>query len=143
MMRCLTSAACALALLACGRNGRGEGAPASETAVRVPALTRIAPETIAIGRGEIPTLVLTGSGFVPGGAGDFGTGGANTVRVGPLELTRLPADTIGTIIRLALPLRYSDSTARGRPGAFTPGQYPVSVTTPRGTSNVLTLTMIP
>lgn len=141
-MRACTVGVIAGALAACGARARGaDGVPASTIATGAPALLRLAPETVDIGRGEIPTLVLTGRAFVPGGEGGFGTGGGNTVRVGPLQLTGIPSDSAGTTIRFALPLSYNDSTLRGRPAAFIPGQYPVSVTTPRGTSNVLMLTM--
>lgn len=87
-------------------------------------------------------MVLTGSGFIPGATGAFATG-ANRVRVGRATIEGVAADSSGTVLRFPLPLSYTDTTARGRPSSFTPGQYPVSVVTPRGTSNSLTLTMIP
>lgn len=105
-----------------------------------PQLTSLSPRTIALGKGEVPTLTLTGSGFVPGAHGAFGTGG-NTIRVGPATFDSVAADDAGTTIRFALPLNYTDTTARGRPQSFTPADYPVSVVTPKGTSRSLTLTM--
>ncbi|MEP7344155.1 MAG: hypothetical protein ABI877_02755 [Gemmatimonadaceae bacterium] len=143
-----TTTACVAAVIAvtqtaCGTRTRaGEGAEAARSSAP-PTLVRVAPDTIDIGQGAIPTLSLTGRDFVPGGQGGFGTGGGNVVRVGALQLTGIPADSAGTTIRFMLPLRYNDSTLSNRPAAFIPGQYPVSVTTPRGTSNALTLTMIP
>ena len=106
-----------------------------------PSIARIAPDTIALGRQAVPTIQIDGSGFEPGGAGTFGDGG-NTVRVGTASIRRVAANADGTTLRFALPLTYSDTTSLGRPSSFTPGQYPVSVITPRGTSNSLTLTMI-
>ncbi len=100
------------------------------------------PDTIALGRGEVPTLTLTGTGFVPGPSGAFAVG-ENAVHVGRATFDRLAADSSGTVLRFALTLSYNDTTAKGRPSSFSPGQYPVSVVTPRGTSNSLTLTMIP
>jgi len=111
-------------------------------ATSAPRLDRIAPDTIALGRGEVPTLVLTGTGFVPGPQGGFATG-ANEVRVGRASVQGVGADSSGTSLRFALPLSYTDTTSKGRPSSFSPGSYPVSVVTPRGTSNTLTLTMIP
>lgn len=107
-----------------------------------PSLARLRPDTIALGRGEAPTLVLTGSGFVPGSSGAFGAG-ANVVRVGRATVDGVAADSSGTTLRFVLPLSYTDTTAKGRPSSFSPGTYPVSVVTPRGTSDTLTLTMIP
>ncbi|MCC6774846.1 MAG: hypothetical protein IT360_26970 [Gemmatimonadaceae bacterium] len=107
-----------------------------------PTLVQLRPDTIALGRGEVPTMVLTGSGFIPGTTGAFAIG-ANRVRVGRATIEGVAADSSGTVLRFALPLTYTDTTARGRPSSFSPGQYPVSVVTPRGTSNTLTLTMIP
>ncbi|MBK6489398.1 MAG: hypothetical protein IPF98_21660 [Gemmatimonadetes bacterium] len=119
------------------------GSPDAATATMdAPRLAQLRPDTIALGRGEVPTMVLTGSGFIPGATGAFATG-ANRVRVGRATIEGVAADSSGTVLRFPLPLSYTDTTARGRPSSFTPGQYPVSVVTPRGTSNSLTLTMIP
>lgn len=107
-----------------------------------PRLVELRPDTIALGRGEVPTMVLTGSGFIPGVTGVFATG-ANRVQVGRAVIEGVASNAAGTVLRFPLPLSYADTTARGRPSYFFPGQYPVSVVTPRGTSNSLTLTMIP
>ncbi len=134
------------AAAACASRGAptpDEGARAGSTAsASAPRLDRLQPDTIALGKGEVPTLVLTGAGFVPGPQGAFATG-ANLVRVGRATIEGLSADSLGTTLRFALPLSYTDTTYKGRPSSFSPGQYPVSVVTPRGTSNSLTLTMIP
>ncbi|MCC6929131.1 MAG: hypothetical protein IT359_09095 [Gemmatimonadaceae bacterium] len=125
--------------------------PATDTthnvrsATEPPTLTRLAPDTIRLGRGEAPTLTLTGSGFVPGhtgGSGGFAVGG-NAIHVGRATFDMIPADTAGRTIRFAMPLTYTDTAARGRPSSFAPGTFSVSVTTPSGTSNALTLVMIP
>ncbi|MCC6316591.1 MAG: hypothetical protein IT361_02780 [Gemmatimonadaceae bacterium] len=108
---------------------------AESTATVAPSLERIAPDTIAIGQGAIPTLTLTGRGFAPGAGG-------NTVRVGPAEVLGVDADSSGTTMRVVLPLTYTDTASRGRPSGFLPGRYDVIVVTSRGASNPLTLTMI-
>lgn len=109
-----------------------------------PTLTRVTPDTIALGRGQVPTLLVVGSGFAPGGdsTGAFANGG-NTLHVGAATFTRLGASVDGTRIRFPLPLAYTDTASRGRPSAFTPGTYSVTVSTALGSSNALTLTMIP
>lgn len=121
--------------------GTPQGAGGASATTAPPQLASLSPTTIALGRGEVPTLTLTGTGFVPGVHGAFGTGG-NTIRVGPATFDSVAANDAGTTIRFALPLGYTDTTARGRPQSFTPGEYPVSVVTPKGTSRSLTLTMI-
>ncbi len=121
--------------------GASPGAGGVSAPTATPHLTSLAPTSIALGKGAVPTLVLTGSGFVPGAHGAFGAGG-NTIRVGPATFDSVAANDVGTSIRFALPLNYTDTTAKGRPQSFTPGAYPVSVVTPKGTSNSLTLTMI-
>lgn len=100
-----------------------------------PVITHIEPDTVALGQAAVPTLVIHGNGFVT-------ADGQNTVRVGRALFERVGSDASGTTLRFALSLTYIDTTATGRPSAFTPGQYTVSVVTPRGTSNTLTLTMI-
>lgn len=136
----LTAAACAPRA---GRTAASDGDSASPaTNAGTPTLTRVTPDTIRLGKGEAPTLVLTGSGFVPGSTGAFAAGG-NTVRIGPATFDMLPSDAGGTTIRFAMPLTFPDTAARGRPASFAPGTFPVSVVTPRGTSNALSLTMIP
>ena len=106
-----------------------------------PTIERLVSDTIALGRQAVPTIEIRGRGFEPGGNGEFGDG-RNTVRVGPASVERVRSDAGGTTLRCALPLAYTDTTSRGRPSSFGPGEYPVSVITPRGTSNTLTLTMI-
>lgn len=128
----------AAALLACAPRTNG----ASNSAAGAPRLDRVQPDTVALGKGEVPTLVLRGSGFVPGTTGPFGTG-ENVVRIGPATFARIAADSSGTTIRFAMPLSWTDTTFKGRPPSFTPGSYAVSVVTPAGTSNTRNLTMIP
>ena len=115
---------------------------AASTPSAAPRLTRITPDTIRLGKGEAPTLTLVGSGFVPGGTGTFVVG-ANTVRIGRASFDMLPADSAGATIRFAMSLTFPDTAARGRPSSFAPGTFAVSVVTPNGTSNALSLTMIP
>lgn len=129
-------------LSCCARAPQPDRAPASAPASgpstagsAAPSLERVDPETIAIGQGVIHTLELTGRGFAQ-------TDGANRVQVGRAVFERMSATAGGTKLRFKLPLTFTDTAARGRPSAFVPGRYPVTVITPTGTSNVLTLTMV-
>ncbi|MFN8667979.1 MAG: hypothetical protein U0164_12450 [Gemmatimonadaceae bacterium] len=119
--------------------------PSAASSAVAPTLSRLTPDTIRLGRGEAPTLTLTGSGFVAGhtgGSGGFAVGG-NAIHVGRATFDMIPADSAGRSIRFAMPLTYTDTAARGRPSSFAPGTFSVSVTTPNGTSNALSLVMIP
>ncbi|MGQ0648666.1 MAG: hypothetical protein ACT4P7_13970 [Gemmatimonadaceae bacterium] len=126
---------------ACGRTRSSDAQP--PIAVAAPTLASLQPDTIALGQQAVPTLIIRGSGFVPGdgGPGGFASGG-NTVRVGPAVVEGVASDAGGRTLRFALALTYTDTTATGRPAAFLPGRYAVTVVTPKGTSNALTLTMI-
>lgn len=108
----------------------------------LPVLASMTPDTVALGPGQLPTLVLTGRGFAPGTHGPFGEGD-NTVQVGRARFERRGANAAGTEIRFTLPFTYPDSTVRNRPASFLPGDHAVSVITARGASNALTLTIVP
>lgn len=69
--------------------------------------------------------------------------GGNTIHVGRATIERVAADAAGRTIVMALPLTYTDTASQGRPTAFRPGRYDVTVVTPQGTSNALPLIMIP
>jgi hypothetical protein len=114
---------------------RGSASAPANTASAAPSLERMAPDTVAIGRGVIHTLELTGRGFAQ-------TDGANRVQVGKAVIDGVSASAGGTKLRFSLPLTFTDTTARGRPSGFVPGRYPVTVMTSTGTSNALTLTMV-
>lgn len=121
----------------------GDGAPANGSASdSAPVLLSLTPDTVALGPGQLPTLVLTGRGFAAGTRGAFGEGD-NTVQVGRARFERIGANPAGTEIRFTLPFTYPDSSVRNRPAGFLPGDHAVSVITARGSSNALTLTMIP
>ena len=131
----------ALCVAACSHR-RAPDADAALTS-GAPVLTRVQPDTIAIGQGAIPTLTLTGTGFVVGGGRmDTPVPGGNTVHVGPAVMNGVDGNATGTTLRFALPLTYTDTASRGRPSGFGPGRYTVTVVTPLGTSNSLSLTMI-
>jgi hypothetical protein len=106
-----------------------------------PALAGMSPDTVPIAQLAVPTLTLRGTGFVPGGTEGFADGG-NTVHVGTRRFDRVAADAEGRTIRLAVPLEAPDTLSRGQPRRLGPGRYPVSVSTPVGTSNVLWLTFV-
>lgn len=123
-------------LLSCCARAPQPDRASADAGSAAPVLERMDPDTIALGQGVIPTLELTGRGFAQADA-------ANRVQVGRAVIERVSASAGGTTLRVTLPLTYTDTTARGRPSAFVPGRYPVTVITSTGTSNVLTLTMIP
>jgi hypothetical protein len=107
-----------------------------------PVVTAVDPDTIPLGRGAVPVLVISGTGFVPGGTPGGFADGNNTLQVGRATFERVAADSSGTTIRFSLPLTYVDTALKGRPASFAPGEYAVSVRNARGTSNAITLTMI-
>lgn len=141
-----TFAVLLLAVAACAGRGSGstpapgDASPGQTTGA--PTLADLAPDTVRLGPGQLPTLVLTGRGFVPGATGALGAGG-NTVRVGRALFERLPANAAGTELRFVMPFTYTDTAVRNRPASFGPGQYPVTVLTAAGESNALLLTLIP
>lgn len=122
-----------LTLAACTRSPRADASTQAKPAG--PALERLRPDTISLGQGAIPTLTLSGRGFASAPA-------TNIVRVGPAAVDGVSATADGTTLQVVLPLAYTDTASRGRPTAFRPGRYAVTVETPTGTTNALTLTMV-
>ncbi|MGQ0767240.1 MAG: hypothetical protein ACT4OZ_16450 [Gemmatimonadota bacterium] len=126
-----------LVLCACTAAGRSQGDSGG-----APVIAGIQPETISLGRGAVPTLTVSGSGFAPGGGLTGFADGRNTVRVGRATIEGVIADSTGRTMSFVLPLTYVDTAQRGRPASFVPGVYPVQVSNAHGTSNALNLTMI-
>jgi hypothetical protein len=98
-----------------------------------PRLTSLAPDSVQLLSGNVTEVDLRGSGF-----DTSRTAPLNIVRIGSLVLRAVPSSPRGTLIRVAIPA--SAPSGGEAPGApWMGGRYPVTVTTPRGTSDTLTL----
>lgn len=97
-----------------------------------PRLRSITPDSVEVVAGNVVTIDLRGSGF------DI----SNLVRIGAAELRAVPADATGTVLRVSVPVVVSRN-GEAPPNAWLRGRYPVSVTTSRGTSDTLMLTIVP
>lgn len=110
------------------------GAPASR-ATR-PRLSAIAPDSVQILAGNVTEVDLRGSGFDTSRSAP-----QNLVRVGSLVLRAVPSSVKGTVIRIAIP----DAVPGGGeapPAPWMSGRYPVTISTPNGTSDTLTLAIM-
>jgi hypothetical protein len=81
-------------------------------------------------------IVIRGSDFEPG------TPGRNTVEMGPIRLTLVPANPSGTEIRFVIPDRYT-TNSEAPPRALMPGTYQVTVRTSMGASNAVPMKVLP
>lgn len=98
----------------------GAASPAGQGATGGPVLLRLAPDSVRLDPRIVTEVVLTGRGFA--------TANINTVRIGPIELTKVPANATGTEIRVVVPARYT-TNAEAPPRPLFPGSYPVTVET--------------
>jgi hypothetical protein len=112
-----------IAAAACASARRGDGLPHIE---------RITPDTVTLADGTVSEIIVHGSGFAGGNPG------RNTIRVGDLTITSVPASDDGHEIRVVLPTR---APAQGdvAPLPIDAGRYPLTVATTRGTSNAVIL----
>jgi len=124
----MTFAAAIASLAGCRRGEASSVSAARSTPVAVASVT---PSTVTIRAGEPTELVIRGTGF---DATD------NAVTLGPVTLTAVPSTDQGTRISVVVPDRVV-----GRGGAppllWVGGAYPLTVTTPRGTSAPITVTV--
>jgi hypothetical protein len=98
-----------------------------------PRLTSLAPDSVQLLPGNVTEVDLRGSGF-----DTSRTAPLNIVRIGSLVLRAVRSSARGTLISVAVPaLVPSGGEAPSAP--WMGGRYPVTVTTPRGTSDTLTL----
>jgi hypothetical protein len=105
--------------------------PASQT----PKIDRVVPDSARVGS-AVDEVRIIGTGFEPGRSGQ------NTVDVGPIHLTMVPANDAGTEIRFTVPAEAGGS-AQTRPRRVLPGTYDVTVTTRAGVSNAIPLRILP
>lgn len=110
--------------------------PPYTTPASAPHIDAVVPESLSVQRNTMKELLIRGSGFAAG------TPGRNTVMIGPIRLTQVPANAAGTEIRVVIPDRIvGQSEAPPRP--VLPGTYPVTVETVAGTSNVVNVQVLP
>lgn len=104
---------------------RGPGGP--------PEILELIPASGPAGPAYPIDVVIRGRNFMATG---------NVVMFGPVELTGLPSSDDGTRIRLSVP---KEIPSRGEvpPLVLPPGDYPVTVTTPAGTSRPVLFTLTP
>lgn len=106
------------------------------TASATPHIDAVIPDSVSVQRNSVKEVVIRGSGFAAGAPG------RNTVTIGPLRLTQVPANAAGTEIRVVIPDRVvSQSEAPPRP--LLPGAYPVTVENSAGTSNAVNVRILP
>ncbi len=122
--------ACAAATVSLAGCRRSESSSSAARNAPV-AVASVTPSTVTIRAGEPTELVIRGTGF---DAAD------NAVTLGPVTLTAVPSTDQGTRISVVVPDRVV-----GRGGAppllWVGGAYPLTVTTPRGTSAPITVTV--
>jgi hypothetical protein len=106
----------------------GDVAKAAVTAPR-PRLTRVVPDSVRIVTGNVTEIELQGANL------DVA---ANIVRIGPIELTQIRSTSSGTRITVAIPDAIP-SGGEAPPARWLGGRYPVSIQTPAGRSDTLTI----
>jgi hypothetical protein len=99
-----------------------------------PVIEALVPDSIRTGADDAD-LTIRGQNFATNDAS------LNTVVIGPITLAHVASRGSGTQLRIRVPAAWSGSEAPPRP--LPPGEYPVTVRTGTGTSNALTLRIIP
>jgi hypothetical protein len=99
-----------------------------------PVIEKLVPDSIRSGADGVD-LTIQGQNFATNDAT------LNTVVIGPITLTRIAARAGGSQLRVRMPATWSGSEAPPRP--LPPGEYQVTVQTGTGTSNALTLRIVP
>jgi hypothetical protein len=113
------------------RTTTGTTACATVSPTSPPQLETLAPSEGSADPGTVIEATLTGCAFAPTG---------NTVRFGDVTMRNLSSTNGGTRITITIP-KETPSTGEVPPMQIGPGRYAVTVTTPRGTSNVLQFTL--
>ena len=122
----------AAAALAAGIACASGGKPATKQSTR-PRLTAVAPDSVLLTSGNVTEVDLRGSGF-----DTSTTDPQNVIRIGPLVLRAVPSTAGGTVIRVAIP-DVVPTSGEAPPSRWLGGSYPVTVSTPAGTSDTLML----
>jgi hypothetical protein len=112
------------------------GLSACSTGGGRPRLDRVEPRSVQVLPGHVVEVNLRGSAF------DTGTPPQNTVRIGSVAVPGVPSRNNGTLIRFTIP-DMMPSRSEAPPAPWLPGQYSIVVTTPKGTSDTLMLTISP
>jgi len=122
-----------IAIGACASANANPDTVGSATASGMPLLTALAPESVTLIRGNVTAVVLRGARF------DTSTRAPqNTVRIGTLVLSGVPSTERGMRIRVVVPAMVA-GVGEAPPAPWIAGRYPVTVTTPAGTTAPLML----
>lgn len=109
--------------------------PATPTpSIAAPVIVALVPDSVRLAPSTISEVTVRGRGFA--------ATGTNTVRIGPITLSSVPANAAGTEIRVTVPNRYT-TNAEAPPRPLFPGDYPVTVETGGQTSNSKMLKVLP
>jgi hypothetical protein len=112
-----------LATTACSAFQKNDGTPH---------IDRLAPDSVMLASGLVVEVAVRGHGFAPGKPG------MNTVTVGDVELTNVPANDDGTEVRFVVPER-APSRGDAAPLPIDAGSYDVRIRTAVGLSNAMRL----
>ena len=97
-----------------------------------PHIDRLAPDSVLMANGLVVEVVASGRGFAPGKPG------MNTITIGDVELTNVPASDDGTELRFVVPDR-APSKGEAAPLPIDAGSYDVRIRTATGVSNAVRL----
>jgi hypothetical protein len=125
------------------RAGPDREAAPTPTPLDAPRLTRIEPDSVRIGGGVVPRVVLHGSGFAQSARAVMPDDTLNTVLIGRVPFGPLNATDGGTRLLVAVAPTNTEPSAGGRPRGLVPGVYAVTVRTRSGTSNSRSITLLP
>jgi hypothetical protein len=118
----------AVSVIACARSA--EHTPDSQASVlAAPTISEATPARLVMTGAAPLTLDIVGTGFEDS---------TNTIVLGPVSATNVRGQSNGTRIVFTVPDRVP-SGGGAAPVLWTSGRYPLTVTTTRGTSNVVTI----
>jgi hypothetical protein len=112
------------------------GVPVVNAPMSRPHIDAVVPDSVSVQRHSVKELLIRGTGFAAG------TPGRNTVMIGPIRLTQVPANAAGTEIRVIIPDRIVGAS-EAPPRPVLPGRYAVSVETAAGISNAVNVQVLP
>jgi hypothetical protein len=95
-----------------------------------PDIESMAPDTIALG--STMKITIRGRHFSPD---------SNRIAFGPARVGPMPSSEHGTVIRFVVPV-VLPSTGEAPPFRIGPGTYPVQISTPTASSNVVPFTLV-
>jgi hypothetical protein len=129
-LRWSTTVAIVLVLSACHRPAARSDSPAGIIEI-APSVSSVAPRSITMRDGEPVTLDIAGAHF---------DALNNTVRLGPVSITAVPSRAQGTRIAFSVPDRMPSGGAAAAV-LWISGDYPLTITTARGTSAPVSITV--